>query len=208
MTALLLIDLQNDFLPGGALAVPKGDQILPAVCRLMGYSFSKKIATKDCHPPDHISFAKTHQKKVGETIRYDGGEQMLWPIHCVMGTKGAQFASGWPSDKIDKVIYKGSLKDLDSYSAFFDNLHKHKTDLHPYLQKEGVKEIVVAGLATDYCVKATVLDALELGYTVTLITDGCQGVDVEKGDSDKALKEMKKEGAHLVTSEKYRGGGI
>lgn len=199
MTALILIDLQNDFLEKGAVPVPKGEKILPIINKLMALSFSKKVASRDFHPPDHVSFARRHGKPVGETIEWQGITQALWPPHCVMGTWGAEFVEGWPKELIDKIVYKGFQSDQDSYSVFFDNARRQKSLLDHYLKKEGICELAIAGLATDYCVKETVLDGLALGYNTTVIIDGCMGVELTKGDIQRAFTAMEKKGASLLS---------
>ncbi len=201
MEALVLVDIQIDFCPGGALPVPEGDKIVPIVNEII-HCFNLKVATKDWHPRDHKSFAINHpNKKVGEIVYIDGVEQVLWPVHCVQGTPGAEFHPELKSDKIDKIIYKGTDPNIDSYSGFFDNLRKRATGLDDFLKEKGVKTIYVAGLATDYCVKYTVLDGLELGYNVYVISDGIKGIDLNPGDIEKAVAEMKEKGAIFVSSE-------
>lgn len=200
MKALILVDLQNDFLPGGSLAVDKGDSILPVINKLLEIPFDLIIATKDWHPIDHGSFAKTHEKNVGETIELSGLKQILWPVHCVQNTKGAEFSDQWQSHKVDKVFFKGTDKEIDSYSAFFDNGHKKSTGLYEYLQSKGVDELYIAGLTTDYCVKYTVLDALKLGFKIFVIVDACKPVNLKPQDEEASLLQMLQEGAHLIYS--------
>ena len=197
--ALLIVDLQNDFLPGGALAVPKGDLIVPIVNALIHQPFDIIVATKDWHPSDHGSFADNHGKQPGDHVRLSGLDQILWPRHCVQGTAGAEFAPGWDTTQLDKIVYKGTNKDIDSYSTFFDNGHLKSTGLEDYLKEYGVKEIYVAGLATDYCVKYSTIDALELGFNVFVIYDACQGVNLQPHDTKKALDLMSQAGAVLVS---------
>jgi nicotinamidase/pyrazinamidase len=194
MTALILVDLQNDFFPGGALAVKEGDRILPAVNELMSLPFDLKVATKDWHPTGHMSFASTYDKQPGERI----GEQILWPDHCVQGTLGSEFAPGWLSDKVDEVFFKGTSPEHDSYSTFFDNGHLKSTGLEDFLRAKGIHTIILAGLATDYCLKYSVLDALKLGFKVKVVLEGCLGVNLRENDSQRALEEMKRAGAELV----------
>jgi len=201
MTALLLIDIQEDFLPGGALAVEGGDAIIPVVNRLQKRAYDQIIATMDWHPKGHRSFADTHGKEIGHVVMLNGVEQVLWPVHCVQGSVGAQFPAKLEIASIDKVIKKGTDVAIDSYSAFFDNGRQKQTELHAYLQRCGIHSLHIAGLATDYCVKYTVLDALALGYDCSVITDACRGVEREKGDCRAALFEMQKAGASLITSD-------
>lgn len=198
--ALILTDIQNDFLPGGALAVSEGDQIVPIINSLMDYPFDLIIATQDWHPQDHGSFAPQHHKKPGEYVKLAELDQILWPVHCVQDTWGAELASQLKRDRINHIAYKGMDKTVDSYSAFFDNGHQHSTGLHEYLQKNGVTHLTFVGIATDYCVKYSVLDALNLGYTVQVISDACRGVNLSPSDSEKALEEMKHKGASIITS--------
>lgn len=193
MKALLIVDLQNDFLPGGALAVPDGDQIIPIVNALQR-EFTTVLATKDWHPPNHISFASQHGKQPGEVIQVKGGEQILWPDHCVQGSEGAQFHPALQTQKIQKVFFKGSDPTIDSYSTFFDNFHLRSTGLEQYLRERGIDEIYVVGLATDYCVKYSSLDGLRLGFKVHVILEGCRGIELKPGDIEKAIEEMREAG--------------
>jgi len=200
MAALLLVDIQNDFLPGGALAVQDGDLILPVINKLINHAFKLIIATKDWHPANHGSFANSHGKKMSEVINLNGLEQVLWPIHCVQETQGAEFSEKWNHYKVHKIFCKGTDKDIDSYSAFFDNGHRKSTGLHEFLQSNGIKDIYIAGLATDYCVKYSVLDALKLNYRVFVIIDGCKPVNLKPNDEEIAFQEMLQEGAQLIYS--------
>ncbi len=200
MKALLLVDLQNDFFPGGNLPVGEGHKILPAINKLLEFPFNLIVATKDWHPKDHGSFAVNHNKEVGSKVSLNGLEQILWPVHCVKDTAGAEFAPGWNPSKVDKIIHKGSDKMIDSYSAFYDNGLLKSTGLNEFLNQKDITDIYIAGLATDYCVKYSVLDALHLGFNVFVVTDACKGVDLSPNDSDIALKEMHEVGAHLITS--------
>ncbi len=195
-TALIIVDIQNDFLPGGALAVNKGDTVIPIVNALLDKPFTVKVASKDWHPFDHYSFAKTHLKNPGEQVL----DQILWPVHCVQGTSGAEFGQGWNVEKLDKVFYKGTDKLVDSYSTFFDNKHLRSTGLHDYLKEKDIQEVYIAGLATDYCVKYTALDALHLDYKTFVVVDGCRAVNLNPLDEKQALEEIQKAGAHLILS--------
>ena len=195
--ALLVIDVQNDFMPEGALPVKNGDEIIK---KIISYPYDVIVASKDYHPLDHGSFAVTHHKNVGEKIILNGLEQILWPVHCVEGTFGAELAFSSNSQKIENIFLKGQDKDTDSYSAFFDNGHKKSTGLGDFLKSLKIDEIYVVGLATDYCVKFTVLDALSLGFRVYVVVDGCRGVNIHPDDSNKALKEMERSGALLTYS--------
>ena len=199
MKALLLVDLQNDFTPEGALPVPEGDQIVPLINQLQT-QFEVIVATQDWHPADHESFAVHHHKKPGEVIMLHGIEQVLWPVHCVQQSEGAALISGLHTEKIDWVCQKGMNKTVDSYSGFFDNDHKNATGLDDYLKKRGVREVYVVGLAADYCVKFTALDAQQLGYHTCLIADGTKGVDLQEGDVDQAMGEMAAAGVSMLQS--------
>lgn len=197
MKALLIIDVQNDFLPGGALAVPEGNTIIPVINRLQKQDlFSYILATKDWHPASHISFASHHGKNPGECIEVKGFLQELWPDHCVQGSKGADFAPELQTEKIDQIFFKGTDPSIDSYSAFYDNVHLRSTGLGEHLKKLGVDELYLVGVATDYCVKYSVLDAKKMGFKVYVILDGCRGIVPESG----ALEEMQSVGALLIDS--------
>jgi len=198
--ALIIVDIQNDFCPNGALPVPNGDEVIPVVNSIMN-EFDLVVATKDWHPENHISFAKNHPgKKVGDVVETKNGIQILWPEHCVQNTYGAEFAKGLLTDRIDKIIYKGTNPEIDSYSGFFDNQRKNKTELDDYLKSKGVSDIYITGLATDYCVKFTALDGLSLGYKVYVIKDAVRGVNVNKGDSEKALMLIEEKGGKIIDS--------
>ena len=199
-TALVIVDLQNDFLPGGALAVPEGDQIVPVIDKLVSLPFNAKVATKDWHPTNHNSFASNHPgKKVGETIPLAGTEQILWPVHCVQGTRGAEFFPGWDVSRIDRIFLKGIDPFVDSYSTLFDNLKQRKTGLDDYLKSQKIDTVFFVGVATDYCVKFSALDALELGYETYVISDACRGIDLHEGDVNRALSEIRGHGGHVIT---------
>ena len=200
MKALLVVDIQNDFLPGGALGVKEGDSIIPITNEIIHYPFDLIVATKDWHPYTHGSFADNHSgKKIGDHINLGGLDQILWPVHCLQGSQGSEFAPGWDTTRIDKVIYKGTEPLIDSYSAFNDNGHRLSTGLDFYLRDKGVKQLFIAGLATDYCVKYTTLDALQLGFQVYVIADACKGVDLQEGDTQKAQQLMQNGGAILLS---------
>jgi nicotinamidase/pyrazinamidase len=200
MNALVIVDLQNDFLPGGALPVPHGDEVIPLANELQR-RFELVLATQDWHPPDHGSFAANHPgKKPGDRIILDGIEQILWPVHCVQNTRGAEFASSFDRSRIARVFHKGIERNIDSYSTFFDNAHRRHTGLAHYLEKRGIKDIYLMGLALDYCVKYSALDARHLGLNTHVILDGCRGIELESGDIDRALKQMKSAGATILKS--------
>jgi nicotinamidase/pyrazinamidase len=200
MRALLIVDIQNDFLPGGALAVKEGDAILPLINEIIHYPFDVIVATKDWHPSDHGSFANNHEgKKPGNHIQLGGLDQILWPPHCVQGTWGAEFSPGWDTTRIDKVFYKGTDPLIDSYSTFYDNGHRKSTGLENFLREKGVKDVFIAGLTTDYCVAYSVLDALQLGFHPYVIVDACRGVNLHPDDTKKAIATMREGGAVLLS---------
>lgn len=200
MRALLLIDLQNDFCPGGALAVAEGDHVISIANDLMP-RFDLVVATQDWHPATHKSFAANHPwRKVGQVIDLNGLPQVLWPMHCIQESFGAEFVPQLHQAGIDAVFQKGTDPEIDSYSGFFDNGHRKATGLGDYLREKGVEELFVMGLATDFCVKFTVLDALELGFEVNLIEPGCRGVNLQPNDSTDAIAEMRAAGAEILSS--------
>lgn len=178
MRALLLIDLQRDFFKGGALAVPHAEEILPVIHHIMP-GFQHIFATKDWHPSSHESFK-------------------IWPPHCIQNTAGAAFVSDLHQERIEMVFYKGKEKAIDSYSAFFDEKKKKSTELENKLHELQIDTLYIAGVATEYCVFHTVLDALELGFKVFLIEDGCRAVDQKNGE--KAIQEMRTQGACIIHS--------
>ena len=198
MKVLLLIDIQNDFLPGGALAVPDGDQVI-AVANDQIVSADHVVATQDWHPPGHGSFASQHAGVgVGDVFDLNGLPQIGWPDHCVQGTSGAEFADAIDVSRINHVSQKGTDSQIDSYSGFFDNGKRQSTDLDAYLKSIGTTELNIMGLATDYCVKFSVLDAIELGYKTNVLVAGCRGVNLNAGDVDNAIEEMRLAGATIV----------
>jgi nicotinamidase/pyrazinamidase len=204
MKALILVDIQNDFCPGGALAVPKGDEVVAVANRLIP-RFPLVVATQDWHPADHGSFAANHPGAAPyQMSELSGLPQVLWPVHCVQDTAGAAFHPALDRKAIRRIFPKGTDATVDSYSGFFDNGRRKGTGLGEYLKAEQVDEVAVLGLATDYCVKATVLDALGLGLKVTLVSDGCRAVDIQAGDGERAIAEMSKAGAKVCTSQELQ----
>src|SRR5438067_64672 len=200
MKTLLLVDIQNDFLPGGALPVPDGDAIIPVVNALIP-RFDLVLATQDWHPREHGSFATNHPgKKPGDVIELHGLRQILWPVHCVQNTSGACFAPGLDTRRIEHIFQKGTDATVDSYSGFFDNGHRHSTGLSEWLRERDVREIFIAGLATDYCVKFTALDAVDAGFRVHLGADACRGVNLQPRDVEAALDEMRTRGVEITSS--------
>ena len=186
--ALIIIDIQNDFLPNGKLAVNQGNEIIPIINNLQK-KFDLIIATQDWHPANHKSFAANHKdKKEFEIIDLNGLPQVLWPIHCVQGTKGAELNSELNTDAISMIIRKGMDVETDSYSVFFDNDKRNKTGLHGYLKEHNVSEVYVCGLAADYCVYYTAKDAADLGYTVFYIENATKYIS--EGSYQKAKNEL------------------
>src|SRR5215831_10675072 len=178
MNALILTDIQNDFLPGGALAVAHGDQVIPVANRLQS-AFSLIVATQDWHPANHKSFAASHPgKNVFDQIDLNGLPQRLWPVHCVQNTKGAELAAKLNRERIAKIFQKGTDPGIDSYSALFDNGHRKSTGLGEWLKAQGVTEVFVCGLTTDYCVKFTALDAAQMSFKTHVIEDASRGVNL------------------------------
>jgi nicotinamidase/pyrazinamidase len=204
---LVLVDVQNDFLPGGALAVPRGDEVIPVANRLQP-GFDLVVATQDWHPVGHGSFASTRPgKKPGEVAELAGLPQVLWPDHCVQGTRGAEFAAGLQMNRVEAIFRKGTDPAIDSYSGFFDNGHRKSTGLGDYLKGRGVTDLYVLGLATDYCVRFTSLDARKLGFRTFLVEDGSRGVELRPGDVARAVQEMHDAGVTIVQSAHVPGRG-
>jgi nicotinamidase/pyrazinamidase len=198
--ALIVVDIQNDFLPGGALAVPQGNRVIPIVNDLMN-RFDPVVATQDWHPPDHGSFAANHPgKKIGQRIDLHGLDQILWPVHCVQETIGADFAPSLNQARFARIFRKGTDAEIDSYSGFFDNGHRRPTGLAEFLAQKEVRDLYICGLATDYCVKFTALDAIGLGFRTNLLLDACRGVNLHDGDVDAALAEMASAGVVIANS--------
>ena len=197
-SVLLVIDVQNDFCPGGMLSVPGGNLVVPVINRLMR-RFAKVVATQDWHPEGHLSFASGHPgKKVMETITINGIEQVLWPDHCVQGTAGADFYPGLDLNGISLILRKGTDRKTDSYSAFFENDRETSTGLDGYLKSLHMDTVYLTGLATDYCVYYTALDAVKLGYKTRIVLEGVRGVDFPEGNVDKALDDMKQKGVVII----------
>ena len=200
MKALLIIDVQKDFLPAGSLAVPDGDAVIPVINKLQD-NFELVVATQDWHPADHGSFASSHQgKKPFEKTELNGLEQILWPDHCVQGSPGAAFADDLKQEKIAAIFRKGMDAGVDTYSGFYDNGHKKSTGLEAYLKAKNVDEVYVTGLAGDVCVYFTVLDALDQGFKTCLVKDATRAVNMQKGDFARALENMARKGAGITES--------
>jgi nicotinamidase/pyrazinamidase len=198
LNALILTDIQNDFVPSGALAVNEGGQIVPIVNRLQSH-FDVVVATQDWHPANHGSFAANHPgKKPGDIIDLDGLPQILWPVHCVQNTVGAAFVPALDMKQVAEVFQKGTDPRIDSYSSFFDNEHRKATGLGDYLKGRRVSDVFIAGLTTDYCVKFSALDAIRLGFKTHVIEEACRGVNLKEGDAAKAIEEMRKAGVEII----------
>lgn len=180
MKALVIIDVQNDFMPTGSLPVAEGDLILPAINREMYRGYDLIVATQDWHPENHLSFAVNHSdKNLFEVVDLKGIEQILWPVHCVQGTFGAELHKDLEVRPISAIFRKGMNFEIDSYSAFFDNNKKNSTGLHGYLKDKNVTELTFCGLAGDFCVAYSVSDALSLGYKVSLLSQGIRSISME-----------------------------
>ncbi len=200
--ALLVIDVQNCFIPGGSLAVKEGDLIVPLINRI-AKSFSNVVLTQDWHTADHVSFASQHSgKKPFETIKLDYGTQVLWPDHCVQGTEGAQIHSGIDIPQAQLVIRKGYHRDVDSYSGFLEADRKTETGLAGYLKGRKIKQVFVCGLATDYCVAWSALDARKFGFQASVIEDACRGIDIN-GSVAAAWKDMTAAGVKRIQSSDF-----
>ncbi len=197
--ALIAVDLQNDFCPGGALAVPDGDAVVPIVNDL-ARRFTIAVFTQDWHPGGHVSFAAAHPgRKPFESIDLPYGPQVLWPAHCVQGTPGADFHPGIDVREATLVIRKGWHPGIDSYSTFFENDHTTSTGLAGYLRDLGVRTVYLAGLATDFCVAWSALDARRLGFNVTVVEDACRAIDLN-GSLAAAREQMATAGVHFVSA--------
>lgn len=200
MKALLVVDIQNDFCPGGSLAVPNGDAIVPTVNKLVNV-FDAVIQTQDWHPAGHSSFASSHpEKDPYDTVEIEYGTQVLWPDHCVQGSMGAEFHPELNTLKTQVIIRKGFRKSIDSYSTFFENDQETTTGLTGYLNQRGITDLYTVGLATDFCVKWSILDGIDEGFNMHIVKDAVKGIDLD-GSLDAAWNEMKEKGVDVVTSE-------
>jgi nicotinamidase/pyrazinamidase len=198
LDALLVIDVQNDFMPFGSLPVTDGDGVVPVANRLMR-RFDLVVATQDWHPPSHGSFASNHPgHDAGDVIDLSGVAQVLWPDHCVQNTPGASFHSALDVTRIEHVVHKGVDPKIDSYSAFFDNAHRRDTGLREFLRSKDVDRVVIVGLATDYCVLSTALDARGEDFEVVVVQDGVRAVNLEPSDAERAFEEMRKAGCTVL----------
>jgi nicotinamidase/pyrazinamidase len=199
-SALVVVDVQNCFLPGGSLAVKDGEQVIPIINHL-AKSFANVVLTQDWHTPEHVSFASAHAgKKPFDVIKLRYGDQVLWPDHCVQGTSGADISKDISVPQAELVIRKGYHKDMDSYSAFFEADHETPTGLSGYLKQRGLETVFITGLATDFCVAWTAMDARRSGFTTYVVEDGCRGIDIQ-GSLAAAWAAMEKAGVNRIKSE-------
>ncbi len=195
--ALLMIDIQNDFCPGGNLAVAGGNEIVARVNTLQK-DFAVKVLTQDWHPADHTSFAANQDgAEPFSVVDMPYGPQVMWPTHCVQGSKGAEFHRDLQTDRADMIIRKGMRRAIDSYSAFFENDHKTATGLEGYLRERGVHDLVLVGLATDFCVRYSAVDAAKLGFDVTVLEGACRAIDLD-GSLALARRDMLDHGVKLA----------
>lgn len=201
MKALIITDVQNDFLEGGSLAVPEGNSIISVINNILS-KFDVLIYTKDWHPTNHKSFASNHKdKNVYDIINLKGVRQVLWPDHCIQNTSGSDFDNELIiSSENTYYIYKGTDPDVDSYSAFFDNKKIHDTGLNNLLREKNINKVYICGLATDYCVKFSAIDAYELNYETFLIADATKAVNINPDDYEKSLEELKNKGVKIIFS--------
>ncbi len=195
-SALIVIDVQNDFCPGGNLAVAGGDGVVGPINAMMA-AFDAVILTQDWHPADHLSFASNHNAEPMSTTEMPYGTQVLWPDHCIQGTNGAAFHSDLDQNRADLIIRKGYNPKIDSYSAFFENDQTTKTGLAGYLRDRGITELTFAGLALDFCVGWSALDAVKEGFAASVQIDACRAIDFD-GSVDRILTEMKSAGITLI----------
>ena len=198
MQALLIVDVQNDFCPGGALAVPGGDEVVGVINEFQS-RYDLVVATQDWHPAHHGSFAANHTgREIGDVVELGGLPQILWPVHCVQGSPGAELHRRLDRSRIDRIFPKGMEAEVDSYSGFFDNGHRRATGLGDYLRCHGVTDVFICGLATDYCVRHTAIDAVQLGFRAHLLQSACRGVELSPGDVLRAIETMRQQGVVIV----------
>lgn len=199
--ALLIIDVQNDFCENGALAVPNANSIIPYINNLsQSNTFDEIILSQDFHPKDHVSFAANHPtQKVGDSVVLgDNTSQILWPIHCVQGTFGTKFHETLNQSTVTKIIQKGTNKFIDSYSAFYDNNHKVATGLTTYLKSKEITHVEIVGLALDYCVKFSALDAIHEGFKTSIHYKGTKAVNLQSNDYKEAIIQLIEKGVHII----------
>ena len=196
--ALIMVDVQNDFMPGGALPTVHGDEVVP-VLNALQRRFELVVATQDWHPPDHGSFASNHPgRKPGEVIDLNGLSQILWPDHCVQHSRGAELHRDLDRSRIDRIVRKGTDPAIDSYSTFFDNGRRKSTGLEDYLRERHITDVYLGGLATDYCVLWSARDAVSLGFRTYVVSDACRGVELQPGDIERAFEEMRSLGVNVL----------
>ena len=199
-SVLLVTDVQNDFCPGGSLAVNEGDKVVPVINRVIRY-FPRIVATQDWHPRDHISFAANHPgRSVHDVVEVDSMKQVLWPVHCVQGTAGADFHPALNTETFGLILHKGMNPRIDSYSTFMENDKQTATGLEGYLKGLRIERVYLCGLATDYCVFYSALDAVDMGFKTHVILDACRGVDVPDGNVAQSVKTMEERGIIMTHS--------
>lgn len=198
MKTLIIVDVQNDFIPGGALAVPGGDEIVPLINELQS-KFDLVIATQDWHPSGHASFASSHENKEEfQVIKWKGLDQVLWPDHCIQNSKGAEFHPDLETNAVEAIFRKGTNAEIDSYSGFYDNAHLKATGLSGYLKEKGAEDLYFVGLAGDFCVYFSVIDSLKEGFKATLIEDATRPINAE--EFEKAKLDILRKGGAIVNS--------
>ncbi|WP_265823692.1 bifunctional nicotinamidase/pyrazinamidase [Geovibrio ferrireducens] len=202
-TALIVVDVQNDFCPGGALAVKNGSRVVPAINSLMD-SFEVIVGTQDWHPVNHSSFASNNDAEPFSVKTLNGVNQVMWPEHCIQGSNGADFHPDLHADAFNIIIRKGTNPDIDSYSAFTENDGVTVTGLRGWLSELDIKKVYITGLATDFCVLYTALDAVKAGFETYVIEDACKGVDFPEGNVVKAVSAMKEAGIRVVQAADVR----
>jgi len=202
MKALLLIDIQNDFLPGGMVEVPDGDQVIPIALQIIDL-FDCVLFIRDWHPANHCSFAANHLwRKPGQNLEWKGVDQLLWPMHCIQDSFGAELAFTLPQEKIHHQVFKGTDPDFDSYSGFFDNARKNPTDLASFLHEKGIKDLYLMGLPLEFGVRYTALDAVALGFRTWIVEEGCKALNAQPRDEELVWKELRDSGVSLISSSK------
>ncbi len=203
MRALVIVDLQNDFMPEGALGVPEADRIVPLINRLIG-KFDIVVASQDYHPCNHCSLISNHPgRRVRESVVINGLSQIIWPDHCIEGTYGSRLVEKLDQSRLARVFHKGTHPEYDSYSCFFDNGHFYSTGLDDFLRQAGADQIYLCGLTIDYCVKYSAIDAVACGFDTYVILDACRGIDMIPGDLHNAITEMVAAGVRIITADTF-----
>jgi nicotinamidase/pyrazinamidase len=206
LRALIIVDIQNDFCPGGALPVSRGNEIIPLVNGI-SRKFATVVVTQDWHPANHVSFASNHEgMKPYDQLEINGINQVLWPDHCIAGTEGARLHPHLNTDRANIIIRKGTTPGLDSYSAFFENDRITKTGLSGYLNSLEIEEVFLCGLATDYCVFYSAMDAMRAGFKTQVVLDACRGINVPEGSLESVIEEMKVHGIQVINSREIGNG--